>query len=61
MNTSNRPSPDPNDRDRKRRPEPDHDDRHKNSEVLNKPRRYSQKDVHNGPPPDPDPDDPVSP
>jgi hypothetical protein len=61
MNTTNGRPPDPNDRDKKHAPEPERDQRHKDSDVLNKPRCYGQKDVQNRPPPDPDPDDPASP
>jgi len=56
-------SPDPNDsRDSASQSEDvDHLHRQQGSELLKKPRRFSRKDVEEGIPPDPDPDDPVSP
>jgi len=56
-------SPDPNDRTgaTTQSEDVDHLHRRRGSEVLKKPRRFSRKDVEEGIPPDPDPDDPVSP
>lgn len=54
-------SPGPDDKESKHLPEPGRDEPNEKRGTENQPRRYSQQDVQGMPPPDPDPDDPVSP
>lgn len=56
-------SPDPNDGKNKSGQSSDvnHERRQRESDVEKKPRRFSRQDVEKNLPPDPDPDDPVSP
>lgn len=56
-------SPDPNDASKRTTQGSgvDHERKQHDSDVLKKPRRFSRKDVEENIPPDPDPDDPVTP